>query len=227
MRLKLLSEINILVVEDDDMARAALKLGLKSYCNAYFEASNGYDAIDIFKQNRVDIILTDIHMPGLNGLEMIEEIKKIKPQQSFIVITSYDTDQNFFRSVKEGAMQFIRKPLVIEDVQNALLLAVAKKDEKVFKLSPNIKVNLSNETIFDGEKQIFLTNIENKILWLFCYNINMVVTYDMIEEYVYDNLDVKKGSIHTAVLRLKKHLDGINIENISAKGYILRKFSEN
>ncbi|EAK0826805.1 response regulator [Campylobacter fetus] len=224
MRLKLLNEINILVAEDDDMARAALKLGLKSHCNAYFEASNGYDAIDIFKQNRVDIILTDIHMPGLNGLEMIEEIK---PDQSFIVITSYDTDQNFFRSVKEGAMQFIRKPLVIEDVQNALLLAVAKKDEKVFKLSPNIKVNLTNEMIFEGDKQLFLTNIENKILWLFCYNINMVVTYDMIEDYAYEGYEVKKGSIHTAVLRLKKHLEGINVENVSGKGYILKKFSEN
>lgn len=227
MRLKLLNEINILVAEDDDMARAALKLGLKSHCNAYFEASNGYDAIDIFKQNRVDIILTDIHMPGLNGLEMIEEIKNIKPDQSFIVITSYDTDQNFFRSVKEGAMQFIRKPLVIEDVQNALLLAVAKKDEKVFKLSPNIKVNLTNEVIFEGDKQLFLTNIENKILWLFCYNINMVVTYDMIEDYAYEGYEVKKGSIHTAVLRLKKHLEGINVENVSGKGYILKKFSEN
>lgn len=133
----------------------------------------------------------------------------------------------FFRSIKDGAMQFIRKPLVIEDVQNALLLAISKKEDKIFKISSSIRVNLSNETIFDGEKQLFLTNIENKLLWLFCYNINMVVTYDMIEEYVYDSLDVKKGSIHTAVLRLKKHLDGINIENISAKGYILRKFSEN
>ncbi|WP_260602033.1 hypothetical protein [Campylobacter fetus] len=92
-------------------------------------------------------------------------------------------------------MQFIRKPLVIEDVQNALLLAISKKEYKIFKISSNIRVNLSNEMIFDGEKQLFLTNIENKLLWLFCYNINMVVTYDMIEEYVYDSLDVKALSI--------------------------------
>lgn len=116
---------------------------------------------------------------------------------------------------------------MIEDVQNALLLAVAKKYEKVFKLSPNIKVNLTNEMIFEGDKQLFLTNIENKILWLFCYNINMVVTYDMIEDYAYEGYEVKKGSIHTAVLRLKKHLEGINVENVSGKGYILKKFSEN
>ncbi|WP_419258800.1 response regulator [Campylobacter fetus] len=227
MRLGKLKGVDILVVEDCDMARTALKLGLKPYCRCYYEASNGYEGIEIFKNHKIDIIITDIHMPLLNGLEMIEEIKKIKPQQSFIVITSYDTDENFFRSIKDGAMQFIRKQLVIEDVQNALLLAISKKEDKIFKISSNIRVNLSNETIFDGEKQLFLTNIENKLLWLFCYNINMVVTYDMIEEYVYDSLDVKKGSIHTAVLRLKKHLDGINIENISAKGYILRKFSEN
>ncbi|WP_258058526.1 helix-turn-helix domain-containing protein [Campylobacter hyointestinalis] len=55
----------------------------------------------------------------------------------------------------------------------------------------------------------------------------MVVTYDMIEDYAYEGYEVKKGSIHTAVLRLKKHLEGINVENVSGKGYILKKFSEN
>lgn len=82
------------------MARTALKLGLKPYCRCYYEASNGYEGIEIFKNHKIDIIITDIHMPLLNGLEMIEEIKKIKPQQSFIVITSYDTDENFFSLYK-------------------------------------------------------------------------------------------------------------------------------
>ncbi|WP_233090996.1 response regulator [Campylobacter fetus] len=73
------------------MARTALKLGLKQYCRCYYEASNGYKGIEIFKNHKIDIIITGIHMPLLNGLEMIEDIKKVKPQQSFIVITSYDT----------------------------------------------------------------------------------------------------------------------------------------
>lgn len=226
MRLQILNNMNILVVEDDETARVALKLGLKSHCNIYQEASNGYDGIEIFKKYRIDIIITDIHMPGLNGIEMIQEIKKIKPNQCFIVITSYDTDENFFRSLKEGAMQFIRKPLVIGDVQNALLLAVAKKSEKTIYLSPNINVNFDGESIYKDGEQIFLTNIENKLLWLFCYNIDRVVTYDMIEEYVYGTSDLKRGSIHTAVLRLKKHLGNVRLENLSAKGYILRKFNK-
>ncbi|AII14404.1 two-component system response regulator [Campylobacter iguaniorum] len=224
MRMQSLNNINILVVEDDEITRAALKLGLKRSCNVYHEASNGLEGLEKFKKYKIDIIITDIHMPGLNGLDMIDEIKKLKPTQNFIVMTSYDTDENFFRSIKQGATQFIRKPISIEDVQNAIFIVLSKIGDKTIKLSENISVNLDRENIFVDDRQVFLTNLENKLLWLFCYNIDRVVTYEMIEEYAYSSSEVRKSSIHTAILRLKKHLDSINIENISGKGYSLRSY---
>ena len=62
--------------------------------------------------------------------------------------------------------------------------------------------------------------MQNKIFWLFAYNLNKLVTYEMIEEFVYESTEVSKAAIQNVVLRLKREL-GVKFKNISESGYIL------
>ncbi len=226
-RFDVLKNINILLVEDDEIARVSLKKSLILYANSVKIAKDGLEGLDEFKKDKIDIVITDINMPNLNGFEMMEEIIKIKPNQIFFVITSYDTDENLFRSIKNGATFFLKKPIVIEELLNALIINLLKFPTKKIQLSKSISVDPINESVFKNEKVIFLSLNEHKLLWLFVYNIGKIVSYEMISEYVYYGKDIQNSSVHTAIMRLKKNLDNLNIKNIASIGYVLKKVDEN
>ncbi|MDR0666193.1 MAG: response regulator transcription factor [Campylobacteraceae bacterium] len=221
--LEMLGAFSVLVVEDDDIARVMIKQGLKEYFKAYYDAKDGLEGLNLFKKHRVDVIVADIHMPKLNGFEMIKEIYALKPSQPFIVITAYDTDQNIVSSIHSGVFSFLRKPLDIQDLQTAILLALSKKiKQKQIHLSPTVAIDTNKEIIYKNGEPLFLTQVNNKIFWLLCYNLNRLVSYNMIEDYVYYGDSVNKSTVHTAILRIKKQLNDVNIENISNSGYILK-----
>ncbi|ASM37674.1 MAG: response regulator [Campylobacter sputorum] len=218
-----LKDRSIMVVDDDELTRMAVSGGLKRYCENFYTASDGLDGLEKFKKNHIDLIITDIHMPNFNGLDMMNEILKLKPDQTFIVVTSFDTDKNLFESMKKGAISFIKKPIMMENLQNAVVMALFKIEDKVIKLNDCIIVNVTKEKIYKNGEEVYLSKLENAIFWLLCFNIENLVSYDMIEDFAYDGNSVKIGTIHTVIMRIKKQLNDINLSNISGSGYVLKK----
>ena len=222
--LEILKKTSVLVVEDDDMARELIISGLKPYCEQVIGACNGQDGVEKFKKQGFDIVMSDIHMPVLNGFEMMNEMKRIKPHQKFIVFTSYDSDENLIKSMEEGAMLFLKKPIDMKDLRAMLISLSFERDEKLVYLSDEVSINLKREKIYKNGIEIYLSFLQNKIFWLFAYNLNKLVTYEMIEEFVYES-DVSKAAIQNVILRLKREL-GVKFKNISESGYILITKSE-
>ncbi len=218
--LKFLKNISVLVVEDDEAARTLIKSGLKPYCKGVQTASDGYEGVEKFSKFGADVILTDIHMPAMNGFFMMQEIARLKPHQKFIVFTSYDTDTNLLKSVEAGAALFLKKPIDIENLRTAIITIAAKTDEKLVKITDEININLQKEKIYKNGEEIYLTFLQNKLFWLFAYNLNRLVTYGQIQEFVYDNEPISQGAIQNVVLRVKKEL-GVKIKNVSETGYML------
>lgn len=218
--LEILKKISILVVEDDEMARELIISGLKPYCELVVGAQNGQEGVEKFKKQGFDIVMSDIHMPVLNGFEMMNEIKRLKPHQKFIVFTSYDSDENLIKSMEQGATLFLKKPIDMKDLRSMLISLSFERDEKLVYLSDEVSINLKKEKIYKNGNEVYLSFLQNKIFWLFAYNLNKLVTYEMIEEFVYDSTEVSKAAIQNVVLRLKREL-GVKFKNISESGYIL------
>ena len=218
--LEILKKLSILVAEDDEMARELIITGLKPYCGQVVGAKDGHDGLEKFKTHGFDIVMSDIHMPVLNGFEMMNEIKKLKPHQKFIVFTSYDSDENLIKSYEQGATLFLKKPIDIKDLRSMLISLSFDRDEKLVRLSDEVSINLKREKIYKNGSELYLSFLQNKIFWLFAYNLNKLVTYEMIEEFVYDSTEVSKAAIQNVVLRLKREL-GVKFKNISESGYIL------
>ena len=218
--LEILKKVSILVAEDDEMARELIITGLKPYCGQVVGAKDGQDGLEKFKKQGFDIVMSDIHMPVLNGFEMMNEIKKLKPHQKFIVFTSYDSDENLIKSMEQGATLFLKKPIDIKDLRSMLISLSFERDEKLVRLSDEVSINLKREKIYKNGSELYLSFLQNKIFWLFAYNLNKLVTYEMIEEFVYESTEVSKAAIQNVVLRLKHEL-GVKFKNISESGYIL------
>jgi DNA-binding NtrC family response regulator len=106
----------ILICDDEEGVRESLNLILEDSCTLDF-ATTGAEAIEKIKNSDFDGVLLDIKMPTKDGLETLEEIKKIDPGIKVIIVTGYQSVETASRAVKLGAIDYITKPLESSEVK--------------------------------------------------------------------------------------------------------------
>lgn len=108
----------ILVVEDEEMIREILVDEFSEIADEVFFAENGQQALTILEQNPdIDAMFSDISMPIMDGLELLEEVSKKYPNIASVILSAYGDKKNTAKALKLGAMDFIDKPFQIRDVQ--------------------------------------------------------------------------------------------------------------
>ncbi len=107
---------NILIVEDEEKMRRILEVNLRDRYNVLL-ASNGDDALSIVKGNDVNLILTDMKMPGKDGISLLHDVKEFAPDIPVILITAYGTIESAVQAMKEGAYDYILKPLKMDEIE--------------------------------------------------------------------------------------------------------------
>lgn len=114
----------ILVVDDEIAVCDLLKdfLSLKNY--EVFTASNGYTAINKAKEVCPHLVMLDIVMPGISGMEVLKEIKKLNSKTGVIMITAVPDQGVITESIDLGAYDYIRKPMDLNHVENVVMLAI-------------------------------------------------------------------------------------------------------
>ncbi len=107
-------KIRVLVVDDERGARMALEIPLRLSGYDVVAVSNGQTAIKIAQKDYFDILLTDVYMPQMNGLELVKEFRIFNPDTRIIVLTAQGSLETAMEAVKQGAFDFIAKPFDIE-----------------------------------------------------------------------------------------------------------------
>lgn len=103
--------ISILYVEDEEVTRSAVARMLKRRVLTVYEAENGRDGLDLYKQYRPDIVISDIRMPLLDGMEMSKEIKALDKNSKIILTTAHSDASILINSIEVGIDKYIMKPL--------------------------------------------------------------------------------------------------------------------
>ena len=106
----------ILVIDDEESMRIALTEALSRSGHLVDCISNGYDALKKVQSSSCKLVITDVRMPKMNGLEVLQEIKKVLPQIPVIMITAYGTIHNAVEAMKKGATDYILKPFSFEEL---------------------------------------------------------------------------------------------------------------
>jgi len=107
----------ILVVDDEENIRQILKEYLNEFGYEVACAVNGQEALQIYKNGRFDVILSDLVMRPMDGLELLGEIKKVDPDAIFIMITGYPSIESALEAIKKGARDYITKPFNIDEIR--------------------------------------------------------------------------------------------------------------
>lgn len=188
---KLLKRLQILYVEDDIVVRNELEQLLSGFFSKVFTASNGREGLDTFLENKneIDIILTDINMPIMNGIDMVKYIRDNSPQIPVLITTAHSDSEYLSESIKLKVQDYITKPV---DVRNLLKVMneLASVMYQEFILEQQTKELAQYKEVIDSNNIVVKTDIHMNITYvneLFC----QITGYDK-EELLGEELKVLK-----------------------------------
>lgn len=116
-----LDNVKVLISDDSVLARKQLKDILKHYgCNCFLEASNGQEAVDLYKEHRPALVFLDIVMPVKDGVTAIKEIIAFDPSADIIIVSSVGTQAQLKNAIMEGARDFVQKPLQASQIHDII-----------------------------------------------------------------------------------------------------------
>lgn len=217
-----LGHLTILYVEDDPAARSAVEGYLELLFEEIFVAEDGNEALKMYHNNDIDLILTDIDMPGLNGIEMAKKIRETDKEIPIIIMTAHTKTDYLLDAVELHLEKYIVKPFVGDDFLKVLeKLFVGKRTEMV--VCKGVLYDQSNKELKIEKERVGLTRKESALLELLLSHKNRLVGYDEIESAVWESYDevMSSDSLRALVKALRKKLPQGIVQNVSGMGYKL------
>lgn len=244
------SLLNVLYVEDDNTLREDIFCLLSPLFKSVDLAVDGEDGLDKYNDTVYDLIITDINMPKMNGIEMIKNIREINPEQKIISITAHNEENILISIIKAGVNSFILKPIVKDDLVNTLYpvcrdahtqnmnieLVEALNDEKELLKQQNIELRMKSNTIAIKQQQLETIFIEDEYIKL--KSVEKVTTDPTTEEYFqkdedegYENITLlpdhcaELADMYVEIPELISYNDSISYEDIQTIAKYLTKSS--
>lgn len=156
--------IKVFIVDDHEIIREGLKMILKEESDIVVvgEASNGAQAIDKIRKVKCDIMLLDMNMPGRNGIDLLMDIKALRPKLHILVLSIYPEDKFALKTLKSGASGYLCKDTALEE----LVVAIHKISTKGRYISTSLAEQLAFDVIpeSDADPHDLLSNREREIL---------------------------------------------------------------
>jgi len=120
----------ILVIEDDREMRSLLKDFIEDEGYAVDSVEDGSEAFRKLARETFDLMITDIRMPGLNGLDILPGLKKLLPQAPIIVITAFGSEEVYRRVLERGANAYLEKPIHLEELRILIQKMISPEERK-------------------------------------------------------------------------------------------------
>ncbi|GAB6619168.1 MULTISPECIES: response regulator transcription factor [Bacillus] len=222
---------HILIIEDEESLADFLELELKYEGYKVDIQFDGREGLEAALETNYDLILLDLMLPGLNGLEVCRRLRATK-NTPIIMLTARDSIMDRVTGLDSGADDYLPKPFAIEELL-ARMRVIFRREEHIenkhvssltFK---DLQLQIESRTITKGNEEIELTNKEFELLLMFMKNINRVLTRDVLLDQVwgYDAM-VETNIVDVYVRYLRNKLHSVDkeeyIQTVRGAGYIMK-----
>ncbi|MFN3918081.1 MAG: response regulator transcription factor [Flavobacteriales bacterium] len=228
----------ILVVEDEAHVVSFIKKGLTEEGYDVTVALDGNSGLHLFQHNSFDLIVLDIMLPGLNGIEVCKEIRKTNNTVPVLFLSALGTSENIVLGLEIGADDYLVKPFKFIELLARIKTLLRRselfprserytQEEYIYKIA-DLEVNDYSKTVTRDGKEISLTSTEYKLLLYFIKHINKVISrMDILEAVWGINFDMGTNVVDVYVNYLRKKIDS-KFENklihtVIGMGYVLKE----
>ena len=222
MTKKLYKNIKILYIEDDEIARENGLEYLENFFENIYEASDAIIALQLYEKHKPDIIITDIQMPKLNGLEFVKRIRQKDKKTQIIIITAFSDKDYLLKAIELGLVKYLVKPVREKEFEEALFLcinALERNESNIVKLDEFTFFDTFNKNLISNNEIVKLRAKELNFLELLIKNKNRYVSYEEIENYVWNDSVMTKDALKTLVKNIKTKIPKDLILNLTNSGY--------
>ncbi|HEG8455572.1 TPA: response regulator transcription factor [Campylobacter jejuni] len=214
-------ELIILVVEDDVKARESMINILSERFSKVIGAQNGDEGLKKFKKFKPDLVITDIAMPIMDGLDMAREIKEISDDVPIVVLSAYSEKERLLRSIDIGIDKYLIKPVDIEELFKVLDYLIGEKIEAnmLVKISEEYQFNKTKRTLIYSGEEIVLTKKELAFISLLLKQPGALVLHEDIKKNVWIGEHVSDTAVRTFIKRVRDKVGEDFIKNVPSLGY--------
>ena len=222
-------DISLLFIEDEVEIRKNYVMALKPSFKNVYEASNGKDGFNIYKDKKPEILIVDINMPKLNGLDLIGKIRENDLSTKIIVLTAYSNEEHLLKASELKLIKYLLKPVKRNTLYETINKAIEEintydiSNKNLLILKDNYIWDFNKKNLYKNYIEIELTKKEKDILQVIFQNPNKELTYDMIIESVWDEYNNTSQNLKTRIMNIRKKLPENTIETIYGIGYRFKR----
>jgi DNA-binding response OmpR family regulator len=224
---KKICDISILIAEDEKKLLNTMVEYLELFFENVYTAEDGLTAYEIYKKQKPDIIIADIHMPHLDGLSMIEKIRKKDLRTKIIITTAHSEKEKLIQAIELHLVKYLIKPVqsdILKEILLSLVDELRQKRDRVY-LKEAFYWDKTKKRLFHDEDEIELKPKERKVLELLCSRSNQSISSFDIYNYLYEDQperDFSSNAITSLMKRIRQKLPKETIKSSYGVGYILQ-----
>lgn len=222
--INILKSLNILYAEDDLIIRESTARILKMFFKEVLIADDGNKALEIYQNQKIDVIMLDYVMPNLDGYQTSKLIREVNKKIPIIIVSAYTDKEKLLNAIELNLIKYIEKPILYDDLVNVLnnvILSLEENNLILTKLDENSYYSFITKKIIENDEEIILTKNEISFLELLLDKPNQLISKEIIENEVFKE-SVDENTMRNMIYRLRKKISSDIIVTIKDLGYLIK-----
>jgi len=216
--------LSVLYAEDDSELREITTKTLQLVVGQVFSVTDGTEALSVYENNRIDIVILDIHMGSVSGIDVAKTIRKSNDKVPIVIVSGSIATQDLLEACKLNLIEYMHKPIEFNALIKVLYLAVDRLKSQgmlIAKINDSVSYDYFAKAFIHSAGEIsVLTKNEINAMELLLAHRGQVITYETFSHVLEE--EMSDGALKNLILRIRKKMgDDGNLRNLAKVGYML------
>jgi len=220
--LDILSDKKVLCVEDEACILNNIMESLELFFGKVVGIRDGIEALDEAKSNLYDVIMLDVSIPHMDGLEVVKRIREFDKKIPIIILSAHTEQEYLWRAVELKITRYLVKPYdkntLIKALEDVALELIGHTP--MFQITPSCKYDFCKKTAYHQDEMVHLSKSESRLLEYFIKRPNQTVTYEQLFDYMWEFEQPSKEALKSIIKEIRKKTDNNFIKNLYGVGYL-------